>query len=54
MTYRLSNNSPPSGSSLGDGLVEEIVKQQVFKLLVLVESLGDIGQEDRLDDTSTW
>jgi hypothetical protein len=49
----LSDNSPPSGRSLLDSRLEEVVEQQGLELVVLLEGGGDVGQEDRLDDTTT-
>jgi hypothetical protein len=42
----LSDNSPPSGLGLLDGVLEEVIEQQGLELGVLLESLGDVGQED--------
>ena len=42
----LGDDSPPSGLSLLDGALEEVVEQQRFELGVLLECLGDVGQED--------
>lgn len=50
---RLSDNSSPSGLGLGDGLEEEGADEQVFELRVLSVGGGNVGKEDRLDDTST-
>lgn len=49
----LSDDSPPSGRSLLDGRLEEVIEQQRLELLVLLEGGGDVGQEDRLDDTTS-
>lgn len=49
----LGDDPPPSGRSLLDGRLEEVVEQQRLELVVLLEGLGDVGQEDRLDDTTT-
>ena len=49
----LGNDSPPSWLSLGDGLEEEGGNEQVLELLVLSVGGGNVGKEDRLDDTST-
>jgi hypothetical protein len=50
---RLGNDTPPSGRSLLDGLLEKVVEQEGLELVVLLESLGDVGQEDGLDDTTS-
>lgn len=49
----LGDDPPPSGRSLLNGRLEEVVEQQRLELVVLLEGLGDVGQEDRLDDTTT-
>jgi len=50
---RLSNDTPPSWLSLGNGLQEEGADEQVLELWVLTVRGGDVGQEDTLDDAST-
>ena len=42
----LGDDSPPSGLSLLDGVLEEVIEQERLELRVLLECLGDVGQED--------
>lgn len=42
----LGDDSPPSGLGVLDGVLEEVIEQQGLELGVLLEGLGDIGQED--------
>lgn len=50
---RLSNDSSPSSLGTGNGLEEEGADEQVLEFGVLSVGGGNVGQEDRLDDTST-
>jgi hypothetical protein len=47
----LGDDSPPSGLGGLDGVLEEVVEQQGFELGVLLECLGDVGQEDAMGET---
>lgn len=49
----LGHSSSPGGVSLGDGALEEVVKQQVLELGVLSVSLGDVSKENGSDDATT-
>jgi hypothetical protein len=47
------NNVTPSLLSLVNGLVEEVVEEQVLQVGVGTVSRGDVLQEDRSDDAAT-
>lgn len=49
----LSNNVSPAGLGLVDGLVEEVIKQQVLELGVAAVGSSDVLQEDGSDDAAT-
>ena len=49
----LGVDTPPTGLSLVDGLVEEVIEEQRFEVVVLLVRSGDIAQEDRLDNAAT-
>lgn len=49
----LSDDTPPTGLRLVDGLVEEVIEEQRLKLAVLVVSGGDVTKENTLNDTSS-
>lgn len=49
----LCNDAAPAGLSLVDGLVEEVIEEQRFEVVVLLVRSGDIAQEDRLDNAAT-
>lgn len=48
----LGDDTTPSWLSGVYGLVEEVVEEERFKVLVLVESVGDVTEEDALDDAT--
>lgn len=51
----LSHDSPPSGLGGLDGVLEEVIEQEGLELGVLLEGLGDVGQEDaRIGGISKW
>ena len=49
----LGNNVSPAWLGRVNGLVEEIVEEQVLEVWVLTISVGDVLQEDRSDDAAT-
>lgn len=49
----LSDDSPPAGLGLFEGLGEEGSKEKVLELGVLSVGSGDVRKEDGLDDTAT-
>jgi hypothetical protein len=49
----LGDNVAPSSLSVVDGLVEEVVEEQVLEVWVGAESLGDVLEEDRADDAAS-
>ena len=49
----LSNDAPPAGLGVGNGLQEEGRGQEVLELGVLAVSGGNVAQKDRLDDAAT-
>lgn len=49
----LGHDVSPAGLRLVDGLVEEIIEEQVLEVRVRAVSLGDVLQEDGADDAST-
>lgn len=49
----LGHGSSPRGVGLGDGVLEEVVEQQVLEVGVLSVSLGDVSKEDGSDDATT-
>lgn len=49
----LCNDSSPSVLSLVDGLVEEVVEEQVLELWGLAVGVGDVLEEDGSDDAAT-
>lgn len=49
----LSDDSPPAGLGLFEGLGEEGSKKKVLELGVLSVGGGNVRKEDRLDDTAT-
>lgn len=42
----LGNDASPAWLSFVDGLVEEIVKEEVLQGWVLAEGIGDVSEED--------
>ena len=48
-----SNNLSPAVLGLVNGVVEELVEEQVLELGVLAVGLGDLTQEDRSDNAAT-
>lgn len=49
----LGDNITPAGLSLVDGLVEEVVEQEVLEVGVVAVSSGDVLQEDGADNATT-
>lgn len=49
----LGDNVTPAVLGLVDGLVEEVVKEQVLEVGVLAVGLGDLLEEDGADDAAT-
>lgn len=49
----LADDVPPAGLGLGDGLLEEVVEEQVLEVGVRAVGLGDVLKEDRADDAAT-
>jgi len=49
----LGDDAAPSRLGLVDGLVEEVVEEQVLELGVLGVSVGDVTKEDTADDASS-
>jgi hypothetical protein len=49
----LGDNVSPAGLGLVDGLVEEVVKEEVGKVVVLAVRGGDVLEEDGADDAAT-
>jgi len=49
----LSDHAPPSGLSLVDSFVEEIIEEQALQLVVLLISSSDVAEENTLDDAAT-
>ena len=48
-----ADDIPPARLRLVDGLVEEVVEEQIFEIWVVTIGLCDILQEDRSDDATT-
>lgn len=48
----LADHVPPSALRLLDGVVEELVKEQVLQIGVLAVRPGDVLEEDRADDAA--
>lgn len=48
----LADNVSPAVLGLVDGLVEEVIKQQVLQLGVLAVGIGDVLEEDGADDAT--
>ena len=48
----LSNDTPPAGLCFVNGLIEEVVEQERFKILVLLVRGGDVTEEDGLDNAA--
>lgn len=48
----LCNDAAPTGLSLVDGLVEEVIEKQRLEVAVLLVRGGDIAQENRLDNAT--
>lgn len=49
----LADDVSPSGLSRVDGLVEEVIEQEVLQVRVLAVGAGDILEEDRADNATT-
>jgi hypothetical protein len=49
----LADNVSPSRLCVVDGLVEEVVEEEVLKVWVRAVGLGDVLEEDRSDDAAT-
>lgn len=49
----LANNVSPAALSVVDGLVEEVVEQEVLEVGVVAVSVGDVLEEDGADDAAT-
>jgi len=50
---RLADNVSPAGLSVVDGLVEEVVEQEVLEVGVVAVSVGNVLEEDGADDAAT-
>ena len=50
---RLGDDVTPAGLGLVDGLVEEVVEEQVLQVGVLAVGSGDVLEEDGADDAAT-
>ena len=48
----LSNDTPPSGLRLGNGLEEEWAGEEILEVGLLSIRRGDVGQEDALSITA--
>jgi hypothetical protein len=49
----LADGASPSGLSVVDGVLEEVVEEKVLKVGLSTESLGDVSEENGADDTSS-
>ncbi|KAI6759042.1 hypothetical protein HG531_014038 [Fusarium graminearum] len=49
----LGNNVSPTGLGLVDGLVEEVVEQEVLEVRLAAVGVGDVLEEDGSDDAAT-
>jgi len=49
----LGNNVSPTGLSLVDGLVEEVVEQEVLEVRLAAVGVGDVLEEDGSDNAAT-
>ena len=50
---RTCNDVAPAWLRLVDGLIEEVIEEQVLEVWVGAVGLGDVFQEDRADDATT-
>ena len=48
-----ANDVSPSRLSLVNGLVEEVIEQQIFQVRIVAVCAGDVLEKDRSDDAAT-
>jgi hypothetical protein len=51
--YGLGDGTPPAGLGVCDGLLEEVVEEQVLEVGLGTVGLGDVSKEDGANDTTT-